>query len=107
MAIQDIAFSPFLKSMVEQKKAGNPGVVMREVLGFNGAESMDIVRYIQRTCGASFEQTLEGRKGKSVVLKEFPTLSGTGEEREVLVGDHGSSSVSFPGLTIMRNEVEC
>lgn len=92
MAIQDIAFSPFLKSMVEQKKAGNPGVVMREVLGFNGAESMDLVRYIQQKCGAAFSQSLEGNgEGKSVVLKEFPALSGKGEEREALVGDHDAA----------------
>lgn len=96
MAIQDIAFSPFLKSMVEQKKAGNPGVVMREVLGFNGAESMDLVRYIQQKCRAAFSQSLEGNgEGKSVVLKEFPALSGKGEEREALVGDHGTS-LPFP-----------
>jgi hypothetical protein len=96
MAIQDIAFSPFLKSMVEQKKAGNPGVVMREVLGFSGAESMDLVRYIQQKCSATFSQSLEGNgEGKSVVLKEFPALSGKGEEREVLVGDHGTP-LPFP-----------
>jgi len=77
--------------MVTAKQSGNSGVVMREVLGFNGAEGMDLVRFLGNKCGASFSQTVEG-KGKRVVLKEFPSLEGRGEIREAMVGDHGTFS---------------
>ncbi|KAE9363021.1 BIG1-domain-containing protein [Stipitochalara longipes BDJ] len=90
MSIHDIGFSPFLKSMVSARQAGNNGVVMREVLGFNGAEGMDLVRFLGSRCGASFAQTVEG-KGKRVVLREFPALEGRGTEREGLVGDHDAT----------------
>jgi hypothetical protein len=102
MGIQDIAFSPFLKQMVEAKSAGNAGVVMREVLGFKGEEGEDLVRYVQEKCGAVRSSTMPpslNGKGKIVVLKQFPALTGKGEEREKMVGDHGTSSL-FKSLEI-------
>jgi len=92
MSIHDIGASPFLKSMVAARKAGNNGVVMREVLGFNGAEGMDLVRFLGNKCGAAFSQTVEGT-GKRVVLREFPALEGKGEVREGVVGDNGTSAL--------------
>ncbi len=96
MGIPDIAHSPFLRSMVEQRRANNAGIVMREVLGFEGTEAEDLVRYIQQKCGALRSKSLPKAMGEGVgklaVIKELPALVGGLEEREKMVRDNGMFS---------------
>lgn len=90
MAIQDIAFSPFLRTIVEQKTAGNAGIASREVLGMDGSEGEELAAFVERRCAGYRREKIDGKeRGRSVILREFEKLGGDIESREGMVRDHG------------------
>jgi hypothetical protein len=87
---KELMLSSFLKGLSADKDV-RTGVMVGEVVGMKGAEGEELARFIGERYGAE----------SKIIRKTFPALSGSMEEREEMMRDHGECF--YPTLPIYRS----